>query len=283
MQSIKTLILLLLTTSTLMLTGCEANSPEDDQAMIMLDLEPMVGTQSLAENTVYTLNGQKMTFTSARMYLSEIVLIQEDDTEVTFAGESITAPAKNDADETVTHTTNDRIVLAKHDAGEQAYELGEVPAGTYKGVRFKIGISGLTNKMDPTQVPATHALTKQTDRNNHWSWNSGYIFLRMDGYLDLDGDGVVEETEESLWDVHIGTGNFAQVIQLDETFSLSGGAMQNLHITVDYAKMLANVDLSDPDQRRCHTMDNLPVAQKVAADLSSAFMLHGIHDANHSN
>ncbi len=277
--SVKSTFFTAIAASILLLSGCEANSPEDDTAMLMLDLEPVVGPQAFSESTTYTLNGQAMTFASGRFYLSEIVLIQEDGTEVTMTGESVTGPALNDAEETVTHTTNDRIILAKHDAGETLYEIGEVPAGAYKGVRMRIGLSGLTNKMDPTQVPSDHPLAQQTDRNNHWSWNAGYIFARMDGQLDLDGDGTVEQTEDALWDVHLGTPNFSQILEFDQTFSLAGGLMQNLHVVVDYAKLLETLDFSDPDERNCHTMDNMPVAMKVAAQYTSAFELHGIHSA----
>ena len=281
MQRLSTFFSILLL-CTVILMGCEADSMEDDTTMLMLDLQPKVGTQDLSSDpaTVYTINGQAITFESARMYLSEITLLRANGEEVTFTDEAITVPAKNANDETITHTTNERVILAKHDTGEEMYSLGEVPAGTYEGVRFKFGITGTTNNIDPTQVPATHPLAKQTDKNNHWSWNAGYIYLRIDGLLDLDGDGAVESTDEAKWNVHLGTPNFAQVIELDETFTLEGGGMQNLHIVADYAKLIEDVDFSDPAQRVCHTMNNLPVAQKVAADMIGAFMLHGIHEHN---
>lgn len=268
----------------LLAAGCDANSTEDETSMLMLNFEPRVGTQTFSTNTTYTLNGQNLTFTSGRIYLSEIILVQEDGSEVPLAGESITGPAENENEETVTHTTDDKIILAKHDAGEQQFHLDEVPSGTYSGVKFRLGISGLTNNLDPTQLPAQHPLAQQTDRNNHWSWSAGYIYLRMDGYLDLDGDGVVEESDDSLWDIHLGTPAFSDVLEFDQTFSLDGGATQMLHVIVDYAKLIETVDFSDPAQRRCHTRDNLPVAEKVRAQYQNAFELHGVHamDENHN-
>jgi hypothetical protein len=228
MKHLSTIFSLLLL-CTFILTGCDADSMEDDTAMLMLNLEPKVGTQDLSTDpaTVYTVNGQALTFGSARMYLSEITLLRANGEEVTMSGESLTVPAKNENDETVTHTTSERIILAKHDAGEELFALGEVPAGTYEGARFKFGITGMTNNIDPTQVPATHPLAKQTDKNNHWSWNAGYIYLRIDGLLDLDGDGTVESSDDAKWNVHLGTPNFAQVVQLDETFTLEAGKTQN--------------------------------------------------------
>ena len=267
------------TAIVLIFAGCDANSTEDT-AMLMLDFEPKVGTQTFSTGTTYTLNGQALTFTSGRIYLSEIALIQEDGTEIQLAGPSITGPAENENEETVTHSTNDKIVLAKHDAGEHSYHLGEVPAGTYRGVRARLGITGLTNNLDPTQLPSDHALAQQLDRNNHWSWSAGYIYLRMDGYLDLDGDGTVEETEDGFWDIHVGTPAFSEMFTFDRTFSLAGGVTQELHIIVDYAKLIETVDFSDPDQRRCHTRDNLPVAEKVKAQYASAIELHGVHVAD---
>ena len=261
---------------TLVIAGCDANTVEDENSNLTLNIEGVVGNQPFSTETTYTLNGQALTFTSGRIYLSEFVLVQEDGTEITLKGESITVPAQESADQVVTHTTDERIVLAKHDAGETLYELGEVPTGVYSGVKMKLGIEGLNNKIDPTQVPANHPLAQQTDRNNHWSWNAGYIFLRMDGYLDLDGDGVVEETEDALWDVHLGTQNFTELLDFRRPFTLSAENHQ-LHIVVDYAKLIETIDFSDPEQRRCHTMDNLPVAQKVADQYLKSFLLHDTH------
>lgn len=282
MHTLKKLFLPLLFVGTLVLTGCEANNMDDETTTLMLRLQPTVGTQDLSSDpaTVYTIGDQNLTFGSARMYISEITLLRDNGEEVTFTGETITVPAKNENDETITHTTSDLFILAKHDAGDEMFTLGEVPAGVYEGVRFKLGITGTNNNIDPSQVPAGHPLAKQTDKNNHWSWNAGFIYLRIDGLLDLDGDGAVETSDEAGWNVHLGTPNFAQVIELDETFTLDGDGMQTLHLIADYARFVEDVDFSDPAQRICHTMNNLPVAQKVAADISGAFMLHGIHDGH---
>ena len=96
----------------------------------------------------YEHNGTVISFTSARIYISEFTLLHRDGTSVTFEGETITAPAKDANDTDITHTVTDRIVLAKHDAGEHKYMMGEAPEGEYTGVRFKVGIAGTTNRID---------------------------------------------------------------------------------------------------------------------------------------
>lgn len=272
----------LLLLGALALAGCQADAMEDETALLTLELEAVVGTRPLSTDpaTVYTIQNRNLTFTSARMYVSEITLLRQGGAEIAITGAPVTAPAKNEADETVAHTTNDRIVLARHDLGEKSFALGEVPVGVYEGVRFKVGLAGLTNRIDPTQVPDGHPLAKQVDRNNHWSWNAGYLFLRMDGLLDLDGDGAVEATPEAAWNVHLGTTAFLQTVLLDEPFTLEPGEQQALHLIVDYAKLIQDIDFGNPAERICHTMNNLPVARKVAEDIGGAFLLHGIHHAH---
>jgi hypothetical protein len=257
-------------------TGCDSTVNNDETAMVSFDLDAVFDGTPISSDpsTVYQLNGRNITLSTARLYLSEVTLLRDDGSEATFTSDNpVTVPAKDQNDNDISHIVEDQIILAKHDLGISRYELGEVESGRYTGVRFKLGIDGLNNRVDATQVPAGHPLAKQTDRNNHWSWNSGYIYLRLDGQVDGDGDG----TTESNWETHIGSTNFLNTISLANAFELGVGDDAELHIVIDYAKFLADVDLGDPAQRLCHTMDNLPVAQKVKARVSEAFVFHGVH------
>lgn len=272
---------LFLFAGTLLLTGCDSSADGDDGEMTManLRLEPVVAGSPLSshEGHVYTINGRAMTLESARLYISEVTLIKEDGSTVAIEAESpLTVPARDADENDVTHTVTDKIMLFKHDQGEDTHHLGEIEAGDYRGIRFKVGIDGLNNGVDASQVAAGHPLAKQTDRNNHWSWKAGYIYLRMDGLVDGDGDG----TPESDWAVHLGTTNFLTTVELDFDFHLHADEMSDLHIMVDYAQFIADVDYGNSDNHLCHTMNNIPVAQKVGASISDAFMFHGVHAAD---
>lgn len=268
---------LLLVTGMLVLAGCDSSADSDDgeTTMVNLRVEPIVAGSPLSshEGHIYDINGQAMTIESARFYVSEIMLIKADGTEHTVQSDTpITVPARAD-DADISHTVSEKIMLVKHDMDEDEHHLGQIEAGMYKGLRFKVGIDGLTNNVDASQVAAGHPLAKQTDRNNHWSWNAGYIFLRMDGLIDSDGDG----TPESDWDVHLGTADFLTTVELDFDFHLHADEPSELHVMVDYAQFIQDVDYSNSDNFICHTMNNLPVAQKVGASIGNAFMFHGVH------
>ena len=268
------------------LSGCDSTVDDDEgTSMVTLFLQPTVDGSPLSSDltTTYEVNGSTITFSSARIYISEIELLKSDGTSVTFEGDAITAPAKDANDNDISHTVTDRIVLAKHDLGEHRYMLGAAERGEYTGIRYKIGIDGTTNRLDASQVPASHPLAKQTDRNNHWNWSAGYQYLRMDGLVDADADG----TPEEVWEVHLGTLNFLTQMEQAMDFELHADQDVDLHIIVDYATLLSDVNLNDPDERLTHTADNLPMANKVGAMIDDGFTFHGVHDTadghNHDN
>lgn len=257
----------------LFLVGCDTNVTDDEPATVSFELQPVFDGQPFSTASTYSLNGSAITFSAARLYISQFTLIHEDGTETTFAGDAVTVTAKGDDGADIAHTVSDRVMLAKHDAGVDSWSLGDAPAGRYTGIRFQVGITGTDNKVDPTQFPAGHDMAKQTDKNNHWSWNSGYIYVRMDGLVDTDGDS----TPDTPWETHLGMNSFAREVTLSADFTLEGGKMSNVHAMVDYADILSQIDLGLESDRLCHTMDNMPVANKVAGQLSSAFMFHGLH------
>ena len=262
---------------TLVIGGCDSNDVDDEETtMVTLRLQPVVNGEQLtaSESKTYDINGATVSFSSARLYLSQIVLHAEDGSDVTFEADPVTVPAKDADDNTVTHTVTDMIVLAKHDLGDEDYDLGEVPAKRYTSVSFKVGIEGIDNRVDASQVPAGHPLAKQTDKNNHWNWSAGYQYIRMDGMVDTDGDGA----GDTVWETHLGTENLLREVTLSgNEFTLNAGDHVDLHVMVNYGNLLSDVDLTDPEQQLCHTADNLPVAGKVGDKIASSFMLHGVH------
>lgn len=258
----------------LVVAGCDSNVTQEEHAHVSLYLQPVYNGQTFVTGQTYDLNGTAISFSTARLYVSQIALHPETGADVSFEADPVTVPAKSSDGSDITHTVTDRILLFKFDAGENEFELGEAPAGRYTGLKFAAGIEGNDNRIDATQVPAGSPLAKQTDRNNHWSWNSGYIYLRLDGLVDADGDG----TPETTFETHLGSQNFLRTVDLTGAdFQLEGGMAQTIHAMFDLHDVLGQLDFSDPAQRLCHTMDNMPVANKVASSLSSAVHFHGVH------
>lgn len=222
----------------------------------------------------YRVDGRSLTMHSAHIYVSEITLLKADGTTHTFQDENpSTFVAETETGARVPHTVTDKVLLFRHALGQDQHFLGLVELGAYTGIRFKLGLEGLTNRIDASDVWAKdHPLGSRDDFINYWSPEKGYIFLRMDGRIDSDKDG----SQESQWAVHLGTSEFVNTLEFAHDFTLTHGEPAEIHLKVDYAQFIAGLDYDNPDELVCYTTNNLPVARKVNAEIPRAFTLQGV-------
>jgi len=61
-----------------------------------------------------------------------------------------------------------------------------LPKGAYQGVRFKLGVDSINNHADPALWPNEHPFSIMRGGTMHWSWNSGYIFFKIEGRFFKD-------------------------------------------------------------------------------------------------
>lgn len=145
--------------------GC-AKAPEPAATgNLYLELEPTVGTAPLVPGpTVYpTGNGEQFTISTFKYYLSNLKLHRADGTH---------------------YAVPDGYFLV--DAGQAASQhvaLHGIPAGTYTGLSFVVGVDSARN--------VAGAQTGALDPVNgmFWDWNSGYIFVRLEGTSPASATG----------------------------------------------------------------------------------------------
>ncbi|MEN8723982.1 MAG: MbnP family protein [Lentimonas sp.] len=66
------------------------------------------------------------------------------------------------------------------------FVLSGIPDGNYRAIRFHVGIAPDTNHDDPAQYAAQHPLNPNFNQL-HWDWQTGYIFLALEGrYRNAD-------------------------------------------------------------------------------------------------
>ncbi|MEM1115400.1 MAG: MbnP family protein [Bacteroidota bacterium] len=274
---------LLLALAVPMLAGCDSDG-SSEPAMLRLDVEAMVGADAFQAGQPFTVNGVTGQLDIAQMYLSGITLLHEDGREIMLmADEPITVRAQDDNQNEIQHTVDERYVLVDADAGNTRVMLGEVPSGRYTGARFLLGVGGLDNRIAPEDAPADHPLAPKTS-SMHWNWNAGYVFLRLDGLLDIDGDGAVDpstgtprDATSGQWRLHLGGAPNAQTVEIDQSFELMGDEMQDLHLQVDLARLVQGLDLGDETERWCMTGGCQDVVDQAKANVEAAFTLHGVH------
>ncbi|PSL46780.1 hypothetical protein CLV51_103762 [Chitinophaga niastensis] len=141
---------------------------------LQLSITHMMHNQPLILKTVEYRNpsGESFTITRFRYFLSNFSL-------ETAAGKMITLPAAY----FLVDEANDTTKLIK---------LNSVPTGTYKSIRFLIGVDSIRN------VSGAQSGALAAETGMFWTWNSGYIMAKMEGFAPA----VASPTHEFLF--HVG-------------------------------------------------------------------------------
>jgi hypothetical protein len=124
---------------------------------VALQFDAVVGTAPLVlANQLYTrANGQQMRVTRFAYYCSNIRLSRAD-------GSSFAVP-------------NSYYLVTADAPVSQSITISGVPVGEYTGLSFMVGVDSVRN--------VSGAQTGALDPVNgmFWTWNSGYIFMKMEG------------------------------------------------------------------------------------------------------
>jgi hypothetical protein len=164
--NMKKIILNTLFFSVILLSCKKDETPEfvsTDKGGLKIEFDNVVGGKDLELNTGSYLNTSGETYTISKFdyFISNIKLKNENGTEYIVPKDS------------------SYFLLMESDP-EQVIELRNIPAGNYSAITFTIGVDSLkctapVDQRTGTLDPAT------TAAGMYWAWNSGYIFLKMEG------------------------------------------------------------------------------------------------------
>lgn len=213
---------------------------EDSRGQLQLNFtstyqdEPLVmyeGTYTYADDT-------PLKFQLFNFYLSDIRLIPEGrpDGADEFIGEVALIDFGN--------------ILTVQDAQQGVtVSFDQVPAGKYAGIRFGLGIAPELNATQPGDyTDPNHPLTK-----NWWSWARGYVFAKVEGNTDLDGDGAF--TGKLTY--HIGDNALYQELMFEQPLVVSETNPTSVGFNVDLYRVLVNgndyLDFNQEELTQDHT------------------------------
>lgn len=213
---------------------------------ITLHAHSKMGTSDFAYNTEVTnWEGRKVKFTLAQMYLSNFSFRTDDGTDVAI---------------------DDSYILIK--PGTMMYELGELPNAHYSRMDFLFGVDSVANtQTDPASWPSGHALSSNNPDHAFWSWNSGFIFVKVEGMVDTTAD--MSGTANAPFIYHIGTNMLERELSLMAHQDIDSDVA--IDINVDYLKLFDGIDLRV--ERDSHTMNNMPAAMALANNVEDAITL----------
>jgi hypothetical protein len=195
-------------------------------------------------------DGMDLRFQLFQFYVSDLALIRSE----------------NNAESTVQLADIELISFGDVQSAADAAEgvtlsFEEVPAGNYSGLRMGLGVSADLNATQPGDYTPPHPLD-----NHYWSWARGYVFTKVEGNADLDGDGVFEQKLT----FHIGENDYYRELIINQPIEVGEGG--KISLEVDLARVLKSDGgnyLNFREVTQDHT-NNVEVASMIADNLQQA-------------
>lgn len=219
MKTLKALFILL---ALINLGACKKDTeePHDDghdhtheaqPGSLTIQFENMVDAAPLVFGTKY-INPKLDTFKVSmfKYYISNIVVTKDDNS---------------------TYSESESFHLIDHNvASTNSIVLSNVPAGSYKSIKFTLGIDSARNN--------SGAQTGDLDpaKGMFWSWNTGYIMLKLEGTAPLSPDPNKKIT------YHVGGFSGANKTQRSYNISFNGSTANVSSTTSSMIHLRANVN-----------------------------------------
>jgi len=198
-----------------------AATQQSTTGTLYFHLHTDVDTNEVATyGSVYTLTGgRKISVTKAQLYISNIQLIKADSS---------------------IYAVPNTVLLKVQEI--EPYLVGSVPSGNYISVRFTVGLDSATNAKIPTSSDI--ALNNQSMWFGASAQPSGFIFVNFQGTIDTTAAANSNNLIPFMYMIGT-TANKRQVTMPYQSFTITTGQAQYLHIIIDYNKLLTGINLSN--------------------------------------
>lgn len=205
--------LLLPVFALILFSACDRTNPEPS-GKVEIGIRPLSGESVFLVNSSYdNLQGRKFQLENFQLYLSELSLVNSEGKTVSLYSATQDEPVWL-WDFGKLKVFGAESYLAEGDAigTIRASGLKDVPVGSYTSLKATFGVPESFNHLDPTTFPTTHPLSEV--HGAFWTWNSGYIFLKIDGQFDDSPAGNDPAMNGSLT-YHLGLDSLRRELVLD--------------------------------------------------------------------
>jgi hypothetical protein len=207
--------------------------------------------------------GEKLSVTQFNYYVSNISLQKED-------GSVFTIPQDSSY-----------FLIQENEPETQELMLRNVPVGDYVKVNFTVGVDSLRSTMDLSKRTGVLAPDYLSGHGMYWSWNSGYIFLKIEGFSPASPDSL-----GNTYYYHIGgfggysspTPNNIRKVSLNfpDKATVRTNITPEAHMLVDAKKIwegMKTIKISD-QPANMWGLSSLD----ISANYKEMFMVHHVHN-----
>jgi hypothetical protein len=255
----KNILIILISISTLSLNA--------QTGTLTLQFDNVVGNEDMVLNKKNYKNtlGEEFNISLFQYYVSNIRL------------------AKSDGSEYVLPQNESYFLIREQDAKTQTVTLNNIPKGKYTGIRFTIGVDSVRNTADVSRRKGCLDVGGEA-KDMYWAWNSGYIFVKMEGTSPLVT--LSEKQKEPVFLYHIGlyggmgekkTLNNIKLANVDfggKKLKIKANKAQYMVIKTDASHIL-NGSTNVSFAKNSNVMAG-PFSAKIAENYSNMFSFGGI-------
>lgn len=250
----KNYALLLLLFAAFSFSACkDDDEPTDQQDNFTLTFRATYDGELLEKYKNYPFGDKVILFDKFNTYLSDITLLDGTSQRLL-------------SDIEMVNFTPDSAPDNK--AVEVTYKF-TVPSGDYTGLKIGYGVKADLNAKGPADFPTDHPLYIESE---YWSGWQSYIFTKIQGKVDLDGD----DTPEASIFYHCGSDPVYAVATFNKNISVAGTG--SLIVEIDLKKLFTFdgqlLDLTQSSNRTTsHDASNIVLGEKVMSNFKNATIL----------
>lgn len=236
-----------------------------DKNSLSIEFDNRIGDQKLVLGTTTAKNGlgEEFTVTKLNYFVSNISLKKDN-------GEVITFP-------------NNYYLVKQSDANSLVITLNDVPAANYTELSYTIGVDSLKSISDVSQRTGVLDPASYGDDNMYWSWNSGYIFFKMEGKSPAIPENMMKMTQ---YEFHVGgfggrtavTPNNLKILKftLAEAATVRKNIAPEIHVINDVQKVFNSKNQVSIAK---YYMTHAPAAGTVIAEnYAQSFLIDHVHN-----
>ncbi|REA56351.1 hypothetical protein DSL64_27030 [Dyadobacter luteus] len=197
-----------------------------------ITFDSRIGNADFALNKDFTVDNKTYNFRKLRYWVSNVSLIDDKGAEYKVPDSYYLIEEVGDMDLTGTINDNKNIYPAKK---RESVDLTNIPAGTYKSIRFSIGVDQKYN--DNLSLVAGELSIANGMSNISWMWHSSYIFSSLTGTVKDAGSTVAFKTETGL------NANY-KTLTVDLPAPADFSATKEVILNVDITKVFDGIDVA---------------------------------------
>ena len=216
-------LLLFLLPVILLSSRCKEDTPPEAQGVMSINIKPNYNNKPFVINQIYNINGKNVRFTRLSFLLTE------------------TCPKVNSSDGSC--GTNAYLIdlTTLDDSTKSAKGFTQIltnsSEGSKNGLQMSLGVAPTLNASQPKDFASSNTLS---DGGLYWADWKSYIFTKIEGLMDKDGNG----TFETGITLHTGGDDSFRQTWFPKTFAVDTKGSTTLNFDLNINTLLRGIDLS---------------------------------------